>query len=161
MVKILVIYYSLEGNTQLIAENIAKTVNADVLRLVPEKDIKSTGGRRFFWGGKQVVMKEKPVLKPFDKNPLEYDLLFIGTPVWAWSFTPALRSFFSEVKLQGKKIAIFCTHSGGMRKTLANIKNKLAGNEILGEIDFIDPLKNPATHVSKAMEWARNLITLI
>ena len=36
--KILVIFYSFEGNTKLIAENIAETINADILELKPRKE---------------------------------------------------------------------------------------------------------------------------
>jgi flavodoxin len=38
--KILIIYYSLEGNTKLIADTLERALNADTLRLEPIKDIK-------------------------------------------------------------------------------------------------------------------------
>jgi flavodoxin len=52
-------------------------------------------------------MKEKPVLYSFDKNPNDYDLIFIGTPVWAFSYAPAFNSFFDKIKIINKKIALF------------------------------------------------------
>jgi flavodoxin len=40
--KILVMYYSLEGSTKLIAETIAKELDADSMECVPEQDIQNT-----------------------------------------------------------------------------------------------------------------------
>jgi len=41
-------------------------------------------------------MKEKPELKAFDKDLDKYDLIFIGTPVWAFNYTPAIYTFFEK-----------------------------------------------------------------
>jgi len=120
MSRILVVYYTFEGSTKLIAESIASAIDADILRLEVMKELKSHGFGKYLWGGKQVVMKSKPALKPLEKNPDDYDILFIGTPVWAYNFSPALRTFFATVKLSGKKIAIFCSCGGDRRKTFEN-----------------------------------------
>jgi len=154
--KTLVAYYSLEGNTKFIGQKIAEAVGADLLELKPKKEtIKPHSFSKYFWGGKQVMMKEKPELLSFDHHPEEYDLLFIGTPVWAWNFTPPLGTFFSQVKLGGKKIALFCSHAGAMGKTFENMEKELFGNKIVGKIDFKEPLKNnPEDCAEQAKRWA-------
>ncbi len=150
----LIIFYSLSGNTKFIAEVIAKAINADILELKTENFMK------YFWGGKKVMMKEKPKLMPLDKNPVDYDIIFIGTPVWAWDYTPPLHSFFSQVKLNGKKIALFCTNGGQRGKTFENIKKKLKNNEFIGEIDFFEPLlkNNKEECAEKIKQWAIQLV---
>jgi len=156
--KTLIIYYSLTGNTKFIAETMAKKINADLLELFPEKNVKTEGFMKYVWGGRQVMMKIAPKLLPFDKNPNDYDFIIIGTPVWAWNFAPALRSFFIQTKLKNKKVALFCCHGGQMGKTLDNMKRELAGNEILGAIDFFEPLKNnPSECLKRVTEWIKNL----
>lgn len=153
------IYYSLSGNTRFVAETIAKTVGADILELKPKLDLSKRGFMKYAWGGRQVIMKYKPELLDFDKDINDYDILFIGTPVWAFSFAPALRSFFAKIKIVNKKIAIFCCHGGIMGKTLENMKKYLSGNEILGEIDFKEPLKfNRDEARVKAENWVRELL---
>ena len=154
--KTLVVYYTLEGNTRFIAQKIAEATGADVLELRPKKEtVKPHSLSKYFWGGKQVMMKEKPELLPFDLNPEDYDLLFIGSPVWAWNFTPPLGTFFSQVKLTGKKIALFCSCGGAKNKTLENMEAELPGNKIVGKIDFKEPLKNnPEECAEKAKRWA-------
>lgn len=65
------------------------------------------GFMKFLWGGKQVFSKKQPELLLFDKNPEDYDLFIIGTPVWAWTYAPALRTFFANTNLSNKKSLCF------------------------------------------------------
>ena len=112
-------------------------------------------------GGKQAVTKEKPELVPYDVNVEDYNTLFIGTPVWAWTFAPAIRSFIDGVNLKGKKIAIFSCNAGSNGKTFENMKEELQGNEFLGQIEFKDPLKNHREeNVEKAKKWAYDICKL-
>ncbi len=158
--NVLVVFYSLEGNTRLIAEAIATATRGELLELKPAAAMKATGFMKYFWGGRQVMMKETPELLPLTQNPNDYDLIFIGTPVWAFSFAPALNSFFKNVKIAGKKIALFCCNEGGRGKTFENMKAALTGNDIIGEMEFIAPLKKNtvAKNEAKAQQWAEKLI---
>ena len=45
--KSLVIFYSLEGNTKLIATTIATTINADILELKPNKKYHNSGFKKY------------------------------------------------------------------------------------------------------------------
>lgn len=157
--KTLVIYYSFEGNTRFIAETIANSINADILELKLKEEIKSKGFMKYIWGGRQVVRQKVPELILFDKKPEDYDLIFIGTPVWAWTFAPALRTFFTTVILQNKKISLFCCHGGQVGKTFDKMKVLLSGNTILGNTDFEEPLKNDKEFNSnRAREWAKVIL---
>jgi len=157
--KKIVIFYSLNGNTRFIAENIAKTINADLLELKLKKEITSKGFMKYFWAGKAVMTKAKPELLPAEKNIKDYELLIIGTPVWAFTYAPALNTFFSQNPLLNKKIALFCCHGGVKGPIFRKMKEALIDNQILGEIDFQEPLKNKfAKNIEKAKQWAENLI---
>jgi flavodoxin len=160
MAKILVVYYSFEGNTKLIADSIADAVGADRLRLEVVKEQKSHGFIKYLWGGRQVVMKSKPELKqPIEKNAADYDVVFIGTPVWAYSYSPALRTYFSAVKLSGKKIALFCSCGGDRRKTFEHMRAQLPNNDILGEFEAVDPLNHdPDGQKQRAVAWANQML---
>ena len=48
-------------------------------------------------------MKAMPELLPIEKNPQNYDILFIGTPVWASAYAPSLNTFFQSHRHQIKK----------------------------------------------------------
>ncbi len=157
--KKLVIFYSFSGNTRLIAETIATATDADLLELKPKKEIPSHGFMKYVAGGKAALTKASPELMPLDKNSNDYDVLFIGTPVWAWTYAPALRSFFAAHPIAGKKIALFCCHGGGKGGIFTTMKDAVPGNQILGEIDFRDPLKNnTAYHIETAKKWAEDMM---
>ncbi|SHK32297.1 flavodoxin family protein [Paramaledivibacter caminithermalis] len=158
--KKLIIFYSLEGNTRFIAENISDITGGDLLELKPKEDIKSKGFMRFIWGGRQVVTGKKPELMPINKNPNDYDIIFLGTPIWASRYTPAINSFLDKTKITGKKIALFCCHAGGGNgKAFNMLKEQLKENEILGQIEFKDPLKHDKEEaILRLKKWIEEII---
>lgn len=156
--KTAVIYYSYEGNCALIAELIKNVLGADLIELRTADDKKRQGFSKYLWGGRQVIMKETPSLKPYTVDPEAYDLIIIGTPVWAANPTPALNTFLGEQRIRNKKIALFCCHAGGKGKVFDKIKNKLPGNTFAGEIDFINPAKQERQEVvNKLNAWIKGL----
>lgn len=154
---ILIVYYSYEGSTRLLAETIAEELQADVLECKPVKEMSSQGFSKYMWGGRQVLMKKKPKLIDLSVDPTKYDTIIIGTPVWAYNYTPAIRSFIAQVTLENKKIAIFCCHEGGPGKTLLNLKKDLSGNTIIAENDFLNVAKNKEENIKKARQWAMEI----
>lgn len=157
--KTLIVYYSLEGNTRLIAETIARSINGDILELKPEKDIPSKGFLRFVVGGKQVLFKECPKLKALEKNIEDYDVIFLGSPVWAGTFAPAFNTFFSQKEIENKKVALFGCYGGQIGKIFENFKKCLTKSTIVGEIGFKDPLKNhKELNENRVQKWAKNIV---
>lgn len=153
--KALIVYYSLEGNTDLVARKIAEKIGADVIRLVPEKEIPTGNVKKFIWGGKSAVFGERPKLTN-EKIPVdEYDTVILGTPVWAGTFTPALMTFFSQVKFTGKGVYLFACHAGGgavAEKCFAKMGKYLDGNTIRHTIDFTDPAKGQDSNVAEKID---------
>ena len=155
--KNLVVYYSYEGSTRVIAQTIANVLDAEMIECKPLKDISSKGFMKYVWGGKQVVFKQHPQLETFEKNPDDYDMVIIGTPVWVFTYAPAIRSFLSQVNLKNKKIGVFCCHEGTKGRTLTNLKKVLSHNTLIGEIDFLNVEKNKEENIVKAKNWAMAL----
>jgi flavodoxin len=159
MKKVLVVYYSLTGNTKLIAEAIAESINSDILELKPVKELDAEGGSKYFWGGYQATMKIKPKLKPFDINPFEYDLIILGTPVWAWTYTPPIHSFLSKFDLSGKNVALWTCSDGDGVRAMNKFKKALKKANILGEIRFKAPKQRSSESPKKeAANWARDIL---
>ncbi len=144
--KSVVIYYSLTGNTYLVARMIAERLGADMIRLKPEKDIPDKGSGKYFWGGKSVIFHEKPKLSNGSITLEGYDTLIIGTPVWARSFAPPVDTFFSENMIKGKNIYLFATHSPGSKadKCFTKMREKLSRNLIKGTAEFEEVKKMSA-----------------
>ena len=156
--KAAVIYYSFEGNSALIADIIKSVLDADILEIKTVDTRKRKGFAKYLWGGWQVISRKKPELQPLSIDPLAYDLIVLGTPVWAGSPAPAITSFLSGTRFSGKKIALFCCHGGGKGRALEKVKDMLFGNAFPGEIDFLNPLRgNPADLRKKISDWVNTL----
>ncbi len=143
--KTAIVYYSLEGNTQYTADKIAnilkETCEIDILRIEPEKSYPNKGFKKFFWGGKSAVMAETPTLQPYEFDAAQYDRMIFGTPVWASTFTPPIRTFINEnPAVKEKQIAVFtCFSGGGADKALKKLKEYLCVESFAAELILVDP----------------------
>lgn len=116
--KILMVYYSRTGTTKQVATELAVMLGADT------EEITDTKNRRGFFGylggGRDASGKKTTVIRPLQKDPAEYDLVVLATPVWAWTVTPAMRTYLMQTKGKIRKAAFLCTMGGsGDVKTFA------------------------------------------
>lgn len=158
--KMLIMYYSLMGNTKFIAETIKEVTSADIQPLVPIKDLNPESSTKYMWGGMQATMKKKPELEPFKHNPNDYDLLIIGTPVWAWQASPPIRSLVNSCDFTKKKVALWCCCAGKGIKAMERYKKLFKEAKIIDEMIFQDPLtKSKEESSEKAIKWIKNLLS--
>jgi flavodoxin len=159
--KILVAFYSLTGNTKKLAQAVAVAGGGELMEIRTKNEIPNKGFIKYWVGGRQVMKKELPELAPFGKEPNDYDLIFVGTPVWAGDLVPAVRSFLAQAKLKGKRIALFCAHGGdNPGRAFIGLEKKLAGNDIVGKIDFkMDGIaaETESDNLRKIAEWAKGV----
>jgi flavodoxin len=103
-------------------------------------------------------MKKKPKLIEFDIDPLDYEVIIIGTPVWAWTITPPIRSFLSIFNLSGKNVALWTCSDGNGIKAMGRFKDALKDSNIVEEIRFQKPKENkPDKAKEKAKTWAKRV----
>ncbi|PKK97098.1 MAG: flavodoxin [Tenericutes bacterium HGW-Tenericutes-3] len=158
MSKILVIYYSFEGNTEIIAQSIAQFTHAELLSIKPVNEIKSTGFSKYFWGGSQVFMKKTPELITFDQDLSNFDIVFIGTPIWAGTYAPPIKTLFSNEKLKAKSIYFFYTHDGGPGKVEKFAKIAIEqNNKLIESKGFIHIKKETERNIKEVQDWITKL----
>ena len=153
--KTLIVYYSLEGNTEYAARAVASAFGADMLRLEPVKAYPASGFRKFIWGGKSAVMAEKPALQPYAFQPEMYGRIIFGFPVWAGNVTPPLHTFIQEnlQAFKGKRIAAFACQSGaGAEKALKKLRTYLGIDQMEAEMVLIDPRTRPSPENEKQIK---------
>ncbi len=155
--KSIIIYYTLEGNTKYAAETLAKILDSDLLELKPAKPIKSLGFSKYIWGGKQVVMNEKPKLKPYKYDPDKYDLTILAAPIWASHFAPVFSTFLRDNNIKGNIALIASNEGGGCTKAFNLIAEQLKNNNIIGTLDLLNPLKNKESTIEKLKEFSQKL----
>ena len=125
--KKLVVFYSYTGHTKMIAENIQRKLNCDILEIKPVKPYSTDY---------QTVVDEEqnnssagktPDIQKIDKNITEYDEIIIGTPVWWYTIAPVIRTFLIQNDLSNKTIKPFATNAGWLGHTFQEIQ-KLCPN---------------------------------
>lgn len=160
--KTLIVYYSLEGFTKSMAEKLAQKSGADILALHPVKNYPSEGAKKFLVGGKAVLTGDKPKLQPYAFNAEKYDRIVIGSPVWASSFAPPLRTFVEEnfETLKSKKIGVFFCQLGNGAGKAAEKFAKLLKNEYFEFVlTFTEPnKKNSHPENDKIIEETAELL---
>ena len=127
--KILVTFYSRDGNTREAARKVAEALNAEIDEVIDKKKRKGVLG--FLIAGYDATRGRTTNIS-FEKDPSEYDLVIIGTPVWNGRVTPAIRTYLLQNREKIKKAAFFATCAGRTGKCLKQMR-ELYGEEILSE----------------------------
>lgn len=162
MKKVAIIYYTMTGNTEYVANKISQNINADLIKIVPKKEYPNSGFKKFFWGGKSAVMGDTPPLEEYTFNVDNYDTIIFGTPVWASTFTPPIKTFIKENKdkLNNKNIAVYVTYSGGgADKAIEKLKKDLNIDSFIADLILIDPKdKETEEKIESIKEFCNKLI---
>lgn len=120
--KYLVAYFSLSGNTKSVAEKIATLKNADLFTIRPVNDYPMDYSTVVEIAKQE---KNKDYLPDLVDNGdvSDYDVVFIGTPVWWYTMAQVVKTFIINNDFSNKIIIPFCTHGGGgASSTYSDIK---------------------------------------
>lgn len=125
--KVLISFYSRTGVTRTVAGDmrdilIGKGMECEIEDLLDKKN--RDGKMGYLIAGKDALTEKRTEIGDVKHEPKDYDLVILGTPVWAGKMTPALRTYTETRKGQFQRTAFFCTHGGGGEsKTFDNIKD--------------------------------------
>ena len=130
--KMLVLYYSQTSNTEGVAQEIATKLGADLEEIVPveryDGDFQATIER----GKKELDEGAYPEIQPLKADVADYDVIFIGYPIWFGTFAPPVFTWLDQVDLSGKKVVPFCTFgSGGLESSVKDLVKAEPNAEIL------------------------------
>ena len=152
--KTLVVYYTRTGNSKFAAETIAAELGADIEEVV---DLKKRQGKLAYMSCGRDAMKGKETeIAPTKSNPADYDLIVIAQPVWAFSPTPAIRTYANKNDLSGKKVALFFGGSN-LRQAIEKTKALMPHSTFVGELAFDEPLKSKEEAKEKIADWCNTL----
>lgn len=120
--KILVAYFSWGGTTQRMAQEIVRQTGADLFRIEPVVPYPTE-----YTPCTEVALEEKnndarPAIAATVENWADYDMVFIGCPVWWWTTPMIICTFAESYDFEGKTVVPFCTYASTYRdETLARI----------------------------------------
>ena len=130
--KALVLYYSQGGTTKAVAEAIQTAIGADIEEIVPvdpyDPDFNATIAR----GQKEMSEGKFPELQPLKADVRDYDVIFIGYPVWFGTYANPIETLLQTVDFSGKTVVPFCTFgSGGLDTSSKALAEKLPKATVL------------------------------
>ncbi|MFO8133609.1 MAG: hypothetical protein R6U10_06755 [Thermoplasmatota archaeon] len=108
--KPLVVYYSRTGNTEMVAEALAGMLSCPVEGIVDT--VKRSGLLGWLRSGRQAMRGETSELEPLEHDPAGFDVVVVGTPVWAGIVSTPVRSYLEMYRDMLPEVAFFCTAGG-------------------------------------------------
>lgn len=124
--KVLVLYYSQTGTTKVVAEEIGAQLGAEVVPFDVEEaytgSFEETIARCLGDQENGFV----PTLKPVGVDLKDYDVIFLGYPIWFGTYAPPVEALIQNEKFVGKTVVPFCTFgSGGLDTSSDDLKEAL------------------------------------
>lgn len=129
MGKTLVVYFSWTGHTRQVAEAVAAELGAD-LEEIREVNPRA-GWIAYFRSAGEALRKTVVPINPAAKTPSAYDLVVLGTPVWAGRMSAPVRAYITQQWPSLRRIALFCTQGSANGATALAQMADLAGKRPL------------------------------
>jgi flavodoxin len=111
--KSTIVYYSYTGNTKKVAQHLKEVLTGkgevDTIELAGLDEAKS-----FLGQCRRAFFKKKAEIAPVNPDLSKYDLVCLGTPVWAFGPAPAMNTYLDKCSgLEGKEAVLFSTYGSG------------------------------------------------
>jgi flavodoxin len=131
----LVVYYSRSGKTKRVANDIAARLNAETEEIVPEKNVRGISGLMTLVGD-AIKKRSMPIADPA-KDPAEYDLVIVGTPVWGGTASTPVITYLQKYKEKLRQVAYFFTAGGAKAETVSTSLETLTGMQPKAVLGYV------------------------
>ena len=124
--RVLVLYYSQTGATASVANQIKASLNADIEEIICVNPYSGNFEATIERCKQERESGKLPTLKPIKSNIQDYDIIFLGYPIWFGTYALPIASLLNKISLEGKMVVPFCTFgSGGLESSTEDLKNRL------------------------------------
>jgi len=155
--KSLVAYFSASGTTKSVAQKLAKVIDADLFEIMPAQAYTSAD---LNWNDPQSrssrEMNDKsyrPAIANKVENIEQYDMIYVGFPIWWYVAPTIINTFLESYDLTGKKVVVFATSgSSGMGRTVSELQSSTTA-QIVGEKRFARNVSESALR-----EWTKKVM---
>ena len=158
MSKKLVAYFSASGVTAKAAKTLAEAAGADLFEIKPEVPYSKAD---LNWNDKasrsSVEMNDRssrPKLAAGDAKIADYDVIFLGFPIWWYVAPTIINTFLESYDFASKTIILFATSGGsGFGKAVEGLKGSVADSTVIRE----GKLMNGNPSVAELKDWVESL----
>ena len=155
--KPLIVYYSFSGNTEEIAKRIKEKTGGALLKIDTVSPYVGDYNAVVEQGKREVEKKYLPPITVPDVALSDYDTVVIGTPVWWYTMAPAVKTFLSENRFDGKKVYPFATNGGWVGHTFEDIQKDMPGAKVYKGLDIYYSGSRLRTDGGKIDEWIKKI----
>ncbi|MDR1820463.1 MAG: flavodoxin domain-containing protein [Methanobrevibacter sp.] len=156
--KILIMYYSRTGNTEIVAKTLSLQLSGDLTKI---KDYKERSGfKSRITSAIDAFRESKTKIFPEEMDLADYDLICVGTPVWTANPTPAIVTAIDTYDFKGKDIILFATMKNmGGNKAIERMKEKFQarGGRILSSFTIKTQDKNTSQITGETLKIIKYL----
>ena len=154
--NILVVYYSRTGSTRKVAEYITKQLDADMEAIIDMKKRSGVGG--FVLGGKDSLMRKETEISEIKKDPSKYELVIVGSPIWAGNMPPAIRTYLNKYKANIESVAFFATSGGSSQVKIFEEVKSLLDKELISLMRICTKeIKDDSVFNAKLSSFIKNI----
>ena len=156
--KSLVTYFSASGVTKKVAEKLAEAAGADLFEIKPEVAYTEAD---LNWMDKKsrssIEMNDKsfrPAIAEKCNNMADYDVVYIGFPIWWYVAPTIINTFLESYDFSGKTIVLFATSGGsGFGDTVKGLRGSVSDTTVIKE----GKLFNSGVSKDKLVSWVNSL----
>ncbi len=105
-------YFDGVASTAVLANLIAEQTGADLAKITPVRDYPESYNDTADYAKQEQNEDARPEFLPLEYNPEDYDVIFIGYPMWWYTIPMLLDTFFDSYDFTGKTLIPFNTHEG-------------------------------------------------
>lgn len=157
--KVLIAYFSFMGNTKQVAEEIRAQTGADIFRIEPETPYPAGYDAVRPIAGREKDDNARPKLANHVVNMDEYDIVFIGYPIWIATMPMPVYTFLEEYNFSGKTIIPFSTHRGsGLGGTRNDIEAIISGAALSNGLAIHDDEAGSGVAKDKIKAWLTEIL---
>jgi len=142
-VRILVVFYSRTGVTKSVASlaaSVLKELGGESVSVETEEivDLKDRSGILGYLGaGKDAALKAEAQIKPLKAKVEDFDLVVVGTPVWAFTAAPAIRTFCERYGRNARALGFLCTMGGSGDRGAFEAMESACGKKPLSSLPLV------------------------
>jgi flavodoxin len=165
--RVLVVFFSRTGTTRMLASTLARMLSADIEEIC---DLTERRGASGYLRCLLDSWRKRPAeIVPAGLDTAQYDLVVVGTPVWAGSVSAPVRAYLLENRSKFGHVAFFCSFGGLGSQVAFDEMRALAGRAPVAQckvratevqrgvvaaslVLFVSELKRHLAHY-EALEW--------
>ena len=156
--KTLILFYSYGGNTRKIAEMIQQETSSDLEEIKTAFPYEGDYNSVVNQGQREVNSGFMPEILPLKADITTYDQIILGTPVWWYTFAPAMKTFLHENDLSGKTIYPFATNGGWIGHTFADFKKACPNSRVRDGLNVRFDENSLCTTQDEIESWIKTIV---